>query len=478
MTMRKPSGYWKEWGNLEEILLPISKKLNRFPSTTELNSMGLTSVLKYALQNFGGHIKVANRLGFKTYDETINRHPADFWTMETTISEYLKFIEENKLNYYPSHREISAKGRDDLKNAIYKNFGFKEFKKVIKDKGVLLERTRSNSNKWNEKRVIDELEKIINELGFFPSTKDFEYLNKHDLRGAIGKFGGDKKFISILKAKSKAEYRNIKPSGHWLDWNNIEPTLKIIIETIGRFPTKTDFIGLGHKDLYHGLMCHGSLKEIANQLGYEYKSSNQFITLDGDYVLSIYEILFDNFLFLNKIPHQVDGIIDDKSGETFRYDFLIKGNKDFYIEIWGLSNSNTNKSKIYDIKRTKKEAFYRNQNLKLISIEPEIFSGDFYKIYDNLKSFCQNNDIKKENFYESDNYIELFIAKAYSYEILKNELTPFINMYKGYMPTASFLKKNGGTRLISKIRQYGGFGKVKIKLGLSSNPNTLRYLKK
>jgi hypothetical protein len=38
-----------------------------------------------------------------------------------TISEYLKFIEENKLNYYPSHREISAKGRDDLKNAIYKN---------------------------------------------------------------------------------------------------------------------------------------------------------------------------------------------------------------------------------------------------------------------------------------------------------------------------------------------------------------------
>ena len=85
--MRKPPGYWNDWKNLEDILLPICKKLNRFPSSTELNSMRLTSVVKYALPNFGGHIKVANRLGYKTYDETVNRHPADYWTEEKTISE-------------------------------------------------------------------------------------------------------------------------------------------------------------------------------------------------------------------------------------------------------------------------------------------------------------------------------------------------------------------------------------------------------
>ena len=476
--MRRPPGYWNDWKNLELTLLPICQKLNRFPSATELSSMGLSSVVKYALPNFGGYGTVATRLGFKTYDESINRNPPDFWTKEKTIEEYIKFIKQYDFKYFPSHREITTKGRDDLKNAIYKFFGFREFKKIIKEKGIILEPTRSNSNKWNETNIITELKSIITHLGYFPSIKDFETLNRRDLRGAIDKFGGTKKFISLLNSQSKAEYRNIKPSGHWMKWENVEPTLKNICKTIGRFPSKTDFIGLGHKDLYHGLKYHGNLKDLANKLGYEYKTHNQFITLDGDYVLSIYEILFDNFLFLNKISHKVNGVVDDKSGKTFRYDFLIQNKEDFYIEIWGLSNSNTNKSKNYDIKRATKEVFYKSKNLNLLSIEPDLFNGDFYRIYENLKAFCKASGIKKENFYESENYIDLFIAKAYSYETLQNELAPFIKRFDGYMPTASFLTSHGAGRLVSRVRQFGGFKKVKSKLGLLSNPKTIRYIKK
>ena len=46
------------------------------------------------------------------------------------------------------------------------------------------------------------------------------------------------------------------------------------------------------------------------------------------------------------------------------------------------------------------------------------------------------------------------------------------------MPTASFLTLHGAGRLVSKVRKFGGFKKVKNKLGLLSNPKTLRYIKK
>lgn len=476
--MRKSPGYWREWTNLENILLPICKKLNRFPSTTELNSMGMSSLVKYALPYFGGHIEVAHKLGYKTYDEIVNRHHADYWTKEKVIEEYKKFINEHKLTYYPSHRALSLNGKDDLKNAIYKLYGFRNFKKVIKEHGVHLERTRSNSNKWNENRVIEELKIIINQLGYFPSKADFDYLNRNDLRGAINKFGGDKKFISICKAKSKAEFKNIKPAGYWKNWKNIEPELEKICKSIGRFPSKVDFFGLGYRDLYSALKYHGTLKAIASKFGFDYKYQNQFFTLDGDYVLSIYEVLFDNFLYLNKIPHEVNGVIDTEAVKTFRYDFLIHGEKKIYVEIWGLSNSKTQKSKKYDEKRIEKEKFYRSKGLKLVSVEPDLFDGDFYLIYENLKSFCINSGIKKEDFYLNENYIELFIAKAYSFEILYNDILPFIDLNNGFMPTASFLKQNGATKLISKIRKFGGFAKIKNKFGILSDPKTLRYIKK
>jgi len=401
----------------------------------------------------------------------------NYWTKEKIISEYIDFIVKHKFTYYPSHREISDNGRSDLKNAIFKFFGYENFKTIIKEKGITLNPTRSNSNKWNEQTVISELKIVIAQLGYFPSINDFNKLNKNDLRGAINKFGGANKFIKILHTKSKSEFRNIKPSGYWVKWDNVERELKYIYNLLNRFPTKKDFIGLGYERLYNGLKYHGSISVVAEKMGYSYKRQNQYITLDGDFVLSIYEVLFDNFLYLNNIKHTTNKVINTNT--KYRYDFLINCNDiDYYIEIWGLSNANSTRSKKYDKKRIKKETFYKKHNLTLLSVEPNIFDGDYFNIYDNIKNLFITNNIKTNNFYESKDYIDLFMAEIYSYDRLQIELKPYIQYYDGFMPTASFLTKHGGGRLITKIRKLGGFNVVKERLKLKSNPKILRYIKK
>jgi hypothetical protein len=59
---RKPNGYWNDFENIQKVLLPICKELQRMPSREELNGLGFHE--RYFNQ-FRGKKVVANILGYE-----------------------------------------------------------------------------------------------------------------------------------------------------------------------------------------------------------------------------------------------------------------------------------------------------------------------------------------------------------------------------------------------------------------------------
>lgn len=127
------------------------------------------------------------------------------------------------------------------------------------------------------------------------------------------------------------------------------------------------------------IMYFGGGGIVAERMGYtidyKYKAN------DGHYLLSSYELLFDNFLFANEIPHEVNKRICNKT--QHRYDFKIGEN---YIEIWGFPDEPNNKIyEVYNEKRKIKEQLYKELNLNLIPIEESVFKQKSEKIEQEFK---------------------------------------------------------------------------------------------
>lgn len=469
--MRKPKGYWQEWKNVERELIPICKKLGRFPSNRELNKYGLTTIARYLTKYYGGIEKIAKKLGYRTYDQYINRHSQGFWTLECVINEYIDLIKSHAFEYWPSKWELIKLGRSDLYGAIYKFGGYSKFKRLIKaKKGICLEK-RKRKIKWNDKLICHELRNICNKLGYFPSDGEFNQLGRVDLRGAIAKHGGAKKFANILKYQRKSEYKDIKKSGYWTDFSNIAKELEPIIVKIGHFPTYTELKIVGRTDIIGGLKWYGGIFNVAEKLGYELVSGCHLKTYDGHLVRSIFEVLVDNFFSMNGIYHETEGIIDKDSKRHFMYDFKVPNLQGIpiYFEIWGY-RKDREQSDIeinYNIKRKLKEFLYSDRNLILVSIEEKIFNMTFKDIYDYLVQICIEKDIKHRNFNYRVNYIDLFISHAYSYEDLYEDLKPYIEELTGYMPTTTFLRHRNREDLITRIQKFGGFNLIRERFKLS-----------
>lgn len=176
-------------------------------------------------------------------------------------------------------------------------------------------------------------------------------------------------------------------------WNNFENLRPIIIEfykEYNRMPTFFECKNINGKNIVSGILRQGGINKIAKKLGIQ--TLNQFKVLSGDVVRSSYEIIFSNFLFLNNIPFQYEGkIIDDCK---YEYDFKIE---EYYIEIWGMMHRDD-----YCEKRILKEMVYKDNNLKLISIEKKVFSENLECINSYLISLMKEYNIKQNDFYEVD----------------------------------------------------------------------------
>lgn len=119
------------------------------------------------------------------------RKPSGYWTEERVIADLELIVED--LKHFPVDNELQSLGRYDLRVAIEKNGGISKFQRLMN-----YNKKRKPLTIWTEKSVIEELETLINKLGYLPTGPQLKKLNKGDLLNAINKFGGYIKFRIIL----------------------------------------------------------------------------------------------------------------------------------------------------------------------------------------------------------------------------------------------------------------------------------------
>jgi len=478
--MRKPPGYWQNWDNAFKELKPICEELGRFPSQTELNKKGFKTLAKAISKNFGGTEKVAKECGYETYDQAIGRKMMGYWTLEQTVKEYVSYIEINKLSFYPTKNELLHNEKSDMYGSIQKHGGYQKFKEVLKETyDFVLNEHPPKEIKWNFEKVKIELQKVYQKKGYIPTAEELDEMNLQSLRGAIEQRGGVKIFAEALGLHTKSEALGIKNSGYWKCIENVRKEIEPIIEQLGHFPSYTELKMLKRIDILRSFKYYNGINNTAQLLGHTYEAKTQMKTLDGHLVRSTYEVILDNFFFVNNITHETEGLINSEGTNRYMYDFKVKNlnNKWIYFEIWGY-RKDSNRSKIegqYNAKRKLKENMYKENGLILVSLEEHLFNKDFNQIYDHLVEVCIKYNIKTNGFNYNENYLELLVYNVYSIQDLYNDLKSYIEDNNGFMPTASFLRNRKREDLVERILRFGGFLSFRDKFKLEATPRASKW---
>ncbi|MEA4850481.1 MAG: hypothetical protein VB126_03390 [Paludibacter sp.] len=467
MTERKPKGYWENFQNVKKEIIPLIQKYGRFPSNNEMVHEGKSSLARFIAKYHGGIIEVAKKLEVQTYDESIGRNKANTWNIENVEIEFINYIQNKNITYYPSRYEIIENG-SNFYTGITQVFGtYENFKKHLLSKGFSFSK-KPKEIKWTLESAIKELEPIVEEIGYFPSQSDLDKLKLVGLRGYISK----NKLLDSLKihfnVKSKLRKNTVsRPSGYWDDSENILKELNNVYTDFGRIPTNKELLELG----YGSLALH--LKKLPDEIleKYNYFSKSILIkTKDGHYVRSNYELLFDNFLSYNNIKHISEGIISTNSIQKYLFDFklILSSKKVVYVEIWGFTRQRNVQEKEYHEKRIKKEEVYKSLKLNLIGIPADIYEQSFSEIY---KYFTNSILEFNESFVAKPLDINYLLwGSTYNENTLIETLEVIIKNNGGFFPSTNEIRLlNNGEGLISQIQKFGGVQYFKDKLNVDSN---------
>jgi hypothetical protein len=466
MSDRKPKGYWENFDNVQKELKPLLIKYGRFPSNNEMTNEGKSSLARFIGKYHGGIIEVAKRLNVPTYDERIGRNKKNTWNETNVLIEFKDYINKKNIDYFPSRYEISKSG-SNIYTGITQVYGsYQNFKNHLLSIGFTLLK-KPKETKWTLETVINELEPIVKELGYFPSQSGLDKLNQKGLRGYISKNNLLDYLKNHFNVESKLRKNTVsRPSGYWDNTENILRELDKVFNDFGRIPNNKELLELG----YGSLALH--IKKLPDEIleKYNYYTNSLLIkTKDGHYVRSNYELLFDNYLSYNNIKHLSEGLISQRHSRKFQFDFKLKLNnkKDVFVEIWGYTRNRNKQEKDYHEKRLIKEKVYRDLNLNLIGIPADIYEKTFIEIYDYFSKSISVFDTKYIAKKMDINY--LLWGSIYNEENITETLHSLIEKNGGYFPTTNQLRKlNNGEGIISQIQKFGGVQYFKDKLKVSS----------
>lgn len=314
--------------------------------------------------------------------------------------------------------------------------------------------------KWNEEKILIDLRQIISQIGFYPPYKKLINMGKSDLVGAITRYGGSIKFRKLTGYARK-------PPSYWLSLNNIITEIRFHFSDMVEnkiMPTAKMMWAVG---IPPSIFSNFGIQKIADEL--QCKVYKRWYSRDGHVLESYAEYLLDEYLYsigVSHVPH-------DLLVNYLKYRCDQKVSK-FFIEIWGCKKNDTSGwSAAYNTKRSKKERLYKKLNIKLISIEFQIFfqqpeevekclDNIFYKLgFDITKKFTF--DIKTLSM-----EVNARIGTYWTYEKVFEELKKL-----GKIPTQIELEQMGRGDLLNAIGRYGGMINFADKLGynLNKKPN-------
>ncbi len=214
-----------------------------------------------------------------------------------------------------------------------------------------------------------------------------------------------------------------------------------------------------------GIKSLGGYKTVVSHAGL--KIAHCFRASDGHILSSYYEYLFDEYLCLNGVQHDIDHKICTDS--QCRYDFKIG---DVYVEIWGISTCFVDVYNNYLERRRTKEALYAKHGLKLLSIEGKDFKRSSVELQTFFKNILWKFGIKSS---DKQKKYPIFNRRKLGYwcvETVIQELQHYIIKY-GKFPTFNNLLANKQSDLAGAINNFGGFRKFAALLGFA--PQTRAY---
>ena len=435
--MKKPANYWRNFSNLKKELEPLIKKYKRLPSHRELKSIGLQSLSRNGIMFHGGSKVVAKKLKTITYDEGIGRVDRDHWTLKNAVSEINKFVKDNKLKLFPTNSQLKERERHDILGIIHK------FKRstLAQEKDLKVEKIKRGNKfffktapkkaKWTLSKTLEEVKKVMDQVGHFPSSAKLDELGKFDLRGAVAKFG----FLIIWEKLGKPKRKNTKYQyiRKKRTSNEVVLQFKDLTKKIGHPPSERELISLDKFDLLHDLKLHfNSIHKLCDFIGYDPNLFGMYKTNAGNFVRSLGEAIFCNIMTYLKISHQYEGLINKKISK-YKYDFKARNinGEDIFIEIWGYDKIKDSDSGIfrkvvknYEHKKRKKIRIYQKSGLKLIQINAKLITNTgILNAYKNVSNILLKNKlIKKVPKIKSFEVIKLLVFKLYDLKEFQEQL--------------------------------------------------------
>ncbi|MCB1702783.1 MAG: hypothetical protein KDI14_18355 [Halioglobus sp.] len=426
MKRRFPTGYWKDFDNVAQHLRPYIEQHGRLPKNKELSQDGLSMLGRAITLYHGGYAAVSKRLEVPTADTQTSKKPRDYWTMDRAIEKIHEYLAQSaNSTTRPTRKELSE-FEPSLLTPIGK-FGLTQLLDNYQARYCIqLERPKKDV-KWSEERICKNLRELAEEQGHLPAQSQLTELGLEGLRGAISKSGGIKHYSQLLCIPTKNESLGKRPSGYWDNPDNLRAELLPLIERIGHLPSAQELAALGQSDLLSAYSKYGGVRGLSSALELDLDSSGLFVTLDGHYVRSRYEVLFDNFLYLNNITHQTEGPISDQHNYLFDFRLTNLDGEPVFVEIWGYSDRHDIEiAMLYNEKRKDKEKVYQDNDLTLLSFEEHEFDKPFAGIYKTIVEKLKHHNVQ-HSFKPVEHNIEYFIGSAYSFDELTRELQPHID---------------------------------------------------
>jgi hypothetical protein len=468
---RKPKGFWDNFKNIESELLPICVELGYMPSTKELERKGLHSLSRIGIAKHGGVKVIAERLGYKTFNENMGRKSSNYWTLENTIKEFKLLIKNENLKHFPTKNELKKYNRIDLWTAIY-NIGLSKFKNDIQITQLNLDK-KLKVYLWDELKIIDKLSTVIETIGFYPSGKTLDELGLADLRGAITKFGGSQYFWKKL---GEPNHENRKQKNR-IDTNDkiyVEKEYLNLCSKLGHTASTRDIVRLEMHWLNVSIRnLFGSIKFLVEKHNLPPENLSLIRANDGHLVRSINEAIFDNILSMFGVEHEIEGVIPGQTKSKYLFDFKVQNssNENIYVEIWGFNETKNNSRQInsYLKNKEKKKLVYLENKLTLMEIDGKFFNAPIKQIINYVKSKLLEANVVICKNYLHDHEIETVFYKPYNAEDVVNDFDE-ISKSLGYYPSARDLIKLNRSKLIDRISKIGGFKEIRkhSKLNLGS----------
>ncbi len=252
----KPPRYWADFENVRAVLVELENKLGHFPNQRELYCAGYSMVSSAIHKYHGGTNTVRTKLGVEGGTKS-----RGYWKKWENIEKEIEVVKK-QLGRFPKHSEISEVNAP-LKSAIIRHHG--GLNSVRKKYGV--KEGKKSNNHWKSwENIKNELEKIIKEVGHFPTQTELLERKLSSVCGSIQEYHGGFRAVRVKMGYIPGKY---KEKGYWDNWKILEKELKEVITEMGHFPNQEELLERNQSYLIAAMYKHGGINVVKRKMNYE-----------------------------------------------------------------------------------------------------------------------------------------------------------------------------------------------------------------